>query len=70
MSSQDAKLDLLIAEMSKLSTQTSEIALLVNRVNVLETTVASQKSTIEALTADVRSLKDIVNHHEQQSRAS
>ena len=70
MSSQDAKLDLLIAEMSKLSKQTSEIALLVNRVNVLETTVASQKSTIEALTADVRSLKDIVNHHEQQSRAS
>ncbi len=31
---------------------------------------ASQKSTIEALTADVRSLKDIVNHHEQQSRAT
>jgi len=70
MSSQDAKLDFIISEMSKLSKQTSEIALLVNRVNTLEATVASQKTTIEALTADVKSLKDIVNYHEQQTRAS
>jgi len=70
MASQDAKLDLILSEMASLKKSTAEIALLVTRVNTLETTVAAQQATINALNTDVKNLKDLVNFREQQHRSS
>ena len=70
MSSTDEKLDRIIGEMQLLRAHTEEIARLVNRVSVLETTVKDQATSIFNLKCEIRILKDSNNARDQQERCN